>query len=305
MTSIFPLRIPGLTTEPGDNRLRLRVHDKKDIVISKSIKEKNIWEPDETQFILSVLNRGEIFLDIGANIGYFSVLASHLLGKEGIVYAFEPEIENYKLLLANSTLNGKINIRCFQTALSDEDTLGFLYLNEENLGDHQLFPVEEQREKIEVTIRKGDSLLLAMTSRVHFIKIDTQGAEFHVLSGLSKLIEQSLPELVLLLEFWPRGLRQAGVSGLQLLELLSRFDLAFYILKAGLLIPISRKILRQWIDITNLDPLSDGFLNLICARPDRFPINGWRNLPIKSENPLHHLFAGISEELRKNIPGLE
>ena len=305
MTSIFPLRIPGLTTEPGDNRLRLRVHDKKDIVISKSIKEKNIWEPEETQFILSVLNRGEIFLDIGANIGYFSVLASHLLGKEGIVYAFEPEIENYKLLLANSTLNGKINIRCFQTALSDEDTLGFLYLNEENLGDHQLFPVEEQREKIEVTIRKGDSLLLAMTSRVHFIKIDTQGAEFHVLSGLSKLIEQSLPELVLLLEFWPRGLRQAGVSGLQLLELLSRFDLAFYILKAGLLIPISRKILRQWIDITNLDPLSDGFLNLICARPDRFPINGGRNLPIKSENPLHHLFAGISEELRKNIPGLE
>ncbi len=97
----FPLRIPGL-----DRHLHLRVHSATDLHISRQIREQGIWEPYESSLVQQYLQPGDVFLDAGANIGYFTVLAAASVGAHGHVYAFEPEPRNFQLLRYNVELNG-------------------------------------------------------------------------------------------------------------------------------------------------------------------------------------------------------
>ena len=78
---------------------------------------------------------------MGANIGYFTVLSAALVGKEGRVYAFEPEPANFALLQHNLELNGvQQRVTACEAALSDRRGRSRLYLSDDNLGDHQATP---------------------------------------------------------------------------------------------------------------------------------------------------------------------
>jgi FkbM family methyltransferase len=259
---VHELRIADL-----DSPLSMRVHAIADVHVSAAIAASGIWEPQETQFLLDTLRPGDVFVDVGANIGYFSLLAARLVGTTGAVLAFEPEAANYALLEANCRLNHCDNIRCFQAALGEENTGGTLYLNELNRGDHSLYPAEAGRVGQEINIVNGSKLIGATHPRVNCIKIDTQGAECDVLNGLQELILASAPDLIMIIEFSPMHLKNAGTSGRRLLDLLAGYDWQMYLMDtdADGLLPVTAQQVRSLNDITEQDPNSEGFFNLIVA----------------------------------------
>jgi hypothetical protein len=94
------LDIPGL-----DLPLRLQVHGSADQVVSASLRDNRIWEPFETRLFVDLLKPGDVVVDVGANLGYFSIIAGALVGAAGRVFAFEPDPDNYALVQANIALN--------------------------------------------------------------------------------------------------------------------------------------------------------------------------------------------------------
>ena len=260
--AVHALEIAGIV-----DPLRMQVHTDADVHVSASIAASGIWEPRETQFLLDTLRPGDTFVDVGANIGYFSLLASRRVGPTGTVLAFEPEAGNYALLEANCRLNHCGNIRTFRAALGEENASGTLYLNELNRGDHSLYPAEQGRTGQDISIVNGARLIMASHPRVDCIKIDTQGAECDVVRGLQPLIAASAPGLVMIIEFSPMHLRNAGTSGRTLLDLLAGFDWRMYLMdeEADGLLPVTAHQVRSLNDITEQDPNSEGFFNLILA----------------------------------------
>lgn len=257
-----PLRIAGI--EPP---LRMQVHALADVHISAAIAGDGIWEQQETQFLCAVLRPGDVFVDVGANIGYFSLLASRLVGAAGAVLAFEPERENFRLLQANCRLNECGNIRCFEAALGEENAEGTLYLNELNRGDHSLYPEQAGRARQAISIVNGSRLIGASHPRVDCIKIDTQGAECDVLAGLGELIAASAAGLVMIIEFSPLHLKKAGTSGRVLLDRLAGHDWQLYLMDEAArgLLPMTAQQVRSLSDLTEQDPDSGGFFNLVVS----------------------------------------
>ena len=256
------MQVPGL-----NEALRLNIHQGQDSGVSADIREKRIWEPYETELIVNNLSSGDVFLDIGANIGYYTVIASCIVGDKGKVIAYEPDPDNYSLLEENIKLNLRYNIKAFQAALSDTDGRGYLYLNPENRGDHQLYDAGEERHKVEIDIFNAADHLSNITSKVDFIKLDTQGSEFKIVSRLSDLISANSAQIKLIIELWPYGLRKAGSSGGDLLDLLFSFGLACNIIDHlnFQLFPAVRSDFNEWLTKTDSEESNKGFFNLILC----------------------------------------
>ncbi len=187
-------------------------------VMTPTIARARLWEPIETRWILDRLRPGDTFVDVGANVGYFTLLAARAVGEEGRVFAFEPDPDNFELLARNIELNHLTNVVPVQRAVSDRCGPAQLYLSERNKGDHRIFPAGERRDSIEVLTVSLDSYL-GDEPDVDVVKIDTQGAEVPVLLGMGSILRWSPPALVV--EFWPKGLAGCGATGSQLLRLLA------------------------------------------------------------------------------------
>ena len=174
------------------------------------IRVDRIYEAAETAFVKAHLKPGDLFVDVGAHIGYYSVLASGLVGPRGRVFAFEPDPMNHAKLEDNTMPLG--NVVAIHRAVSDFVGLANLHLSDSNSGDHRLFAVEGRRtEKVSVT---SLDVWFPM-QKINFLKIDVQGVEMSVLRGAEKLIARS-PGLVGIVEFTPWLLRMAGVRPIEL-----------------------------------------------------------------------------------------
>lgn len=86
------------------------------------------FEPFERDLFVNSLRRGMSVLDIGANIGYYALLASRAVGTEGRVYAFEPDPRSYRCLVANLAANRAQNVRAFEAAVSESTGRRTLYM---------------------------------------------------------------------------------------------------------------------------------------------------------------------------------
>lgn len=256
------LEIPGL-----NSRLVLLTHPRSDRCVSQQIQKHNIWEPYETSLLVSRLKPGDVFLDIGANIGYYTILAAAMVNDAGLVVAYEPDEENFSLLCENVALNKAANVMPFQMALSDFNGRKDLYLSPDNKGDHRLYDSGDGRcsRKVEV-VHAGDHVR-SLTSRVDFIKIDTQGSEYNILKGLKDIILESKSHLTMIVELWPYGLRLSGASGGELLNLLESFDMSVSIIDhhGHRLWPVGLDFLRLWVDETDEDLSNQGFINLLIT----------------------------------------
>ena len=263
MTS-YPLRIPGLQAS-----LRLHVHAENDVHISRQILEHGVWEEFESQLVCRYLQAGDNFLDAGANIGYFSVLAAHRVGPRGRVFAFEPEPRNFALLQKNLRLNKlQQRVDAHQLALATTDGAADLYLHSDNLGDHQLFASESGRQVICVPTVNGAGLLMPKVESLKLVKIDTQGAEFQVVMGLFPLLLDSGSGLRMIVELTPFSLRAAGSSGTQLLNLLAELDLPFAIIDHidQQLVSCTLDELLRWCENVDSCPRDQGFMNIFLGR---------------------------------------
>jgi len=240
-------------------RLPFKVHADSADPVSHSIASTGIWES---------LRRGDCFIDIGANIGYFSVLAATCVGANGHVIAFEPERNNHALLATNAALNPHCNYTLHAVAASDVDVSGQLFLNPENLGDHQIY-ASDDRVAQTISLRRIDSLLAPHTP-INLIKIDVQGAEQKALAGLAEGLAHNASHLLLLLEFWPRGLARAGNDAHQLLQMLLTLGLKPYVVEhiKHVLLDGPVRDIEAWIDDVMANAQNEGFLNLLFAGPN-------------------------------------
>lgn len=179
--------------------------DAGDNVIRPAIEQHRIWEPGETDLLLEWLRPGMTFIDVGAHVGYYTLMASRRVAPGGLVFAFEPSPRNYELLLANVWSNELTNVVCFPWAVSDRSTFLDLFVNERNTGDNRMFG---EGPGIRVRAVALDALP-QIRSPIDVVKIDVQGGEEAVMAGMSGLLARS-PGIRVTLEYWPFGLRALG-----------------------------------------------------------------------------------------------
>jgi FkbM family methyltransferase len=244
------------------------VHGEQDRYVSRRLREDGIWEPVETSLVLRLLRPGDVFVDVGANIGYFSVLAASVVGAQGAVFAFEPDPDNYRLLRANVELNGLGHcVTAVEAALADTEGDGRLFLSADNLGDHQVYAGDAPRSSVPIALLHGSRYLAGRLPRLDLLKVDTQGAEFQVMAGLMPLLQSLAQPPRILIELTPHSLRAAGASGRALLELLATLGQPLWIIDhiEGQLHASSAEELALWCD--NWDQVAEarGFMNILVG----------------------------------------
>ena len=185
----------------------MRLHDT-DELISRVLSRQRLWEAASSWFCLRHLRPGDHAVDVGANIGYYSLVLSRRVGAQGRVYAFEPEPANLALLRVNLQMSGCTNVVVQPFALANVHEHRSLYLCPSNRGDHRL-GFTSGRETITVSVTTADRCL-ADSARLDFVKIDVQGAEELVLRGMRRLIERNRQSLTVLMELCPLALPSVG-----------------------------------------------------------------------------------------------
>jgi FkbM family methyltransferase len=176
------------------------------------------WEPSVTQFIQGLLGPGAGFVDVGAHQGYYSLLASQVVGPNGHVFAFEPEPFNFSRLSENVGLNNATNVTAVRTAVGDYTGRAILHTaGVRGSGSHSLAPnvdpiLAKTVGQVEVEITTLDAYFQDRGwPRVDVVKMDVEGAEMAVLSGMQMLCRRN-PNLSVVLEFFPRALKAMGVD---------------------------------------------------------------------------------------------
>jgi FkbM family methyltransferase len=204
----------------------------KDRMVSHCLMKYGHWEPVETRVLRHLLVPGTAFVDCGANIGYYSVVAARALGDSGRVHAFEPIPENVSYLRANIAENGlSRRIAVHDVAAGEQTGALSLYIDSANDGGHSIDQTNVIREggALEIAVRRLDDIITD-DLRVSVVKIDTQGSETSILLGARELLMRHRPAL--LLEWWPYGLRNQGGAE-RLTAVLAEFGYQAAILHEG------------------------------------------------------------------------
>lgn len=158
-------------------------------------------EKEETEYFRRLIKDGDIFLDVGANIGYYTLMAARRVGENGRVYAFEPAFDTYKFLKYNIKINKFDNILTYRLTVSDKS--GYVNLNlgnKFNTGSSSVISIPPNFSgKIEkvACITLDEFAKKEGIGKVDVIKIDVEGAELHVLKGARKLLEENKPRILL------------------------------------------------------------------------------------------------------------
>jgi FkbM family methyltransferase len=218
-------------------RTRLRTNQPIDVyrgtAVGEGIIENGIYEPETADLIARILRPGMCFLDIGANVGQYTLLAAELVGSGGRVLAFEADPSIVQILQRNVTLNDLRQVTICDVALSDEnDVMAFHPASPRYAGSGSLAAGRyASGEVVSVQARKLDDLLADNTvSRVDLMKIDVEGAELSVLRGSRRAIESyGFPTLIV--EFSEHNLSQFGANEADLEKHL--MDLGYKIFRIG------------------------------------------------------------------------
>lgn len=187
------------------------VVDLRDIGVGRPLFINRSYEPVETRFLESVVPRDGVFLDVGANIGFFSLVASRLVGPHGLVISIEPEAWNSELLRRNIKLNGLENVHVVQMAAGAAEGTATIHTSAENFGDHRLTPGGSDRHSTAIKLSTVDNILAAIGEglQVDVMKMDVQGYEHEVFKGMRATLSK-VPPKIILIEYWPAGIEAAG-----------------------------------------------------------------------------------------------
>lgn len=163
-----------------------------------------------TRLFEKVVKKGDTVIDLGANVGFYTLLAARLVGESGKVYAFEPDPKTYKLLTRNIELNQYSNVIPVKKAINNEVGTAKFYLSPEP-GADTLYREKNHRRYIEVETDTLDHFFQGKDQTIDVIKMDVEGAEMAALIGMDKLVNQN-ENLKIFLEFVPRNVIRAGYT---------------------------------------------------------------------------------------------
>ena len=222
-----------------------------DRLIYSTFKNNQYYEPEVVSMVLSFLQKGDAFIDVGSHLGYFSLLASSIVGKNGNVFAFEALTENFQKLKTNKEINNFTNLHIHNNAVSDcNDSVKF-YFNSDNDGGHALWNVAEhpfnEKSRTNNDVREVKSLILDQfvdspgIEKVKIIKIDTEGAEAKVLRGAKKLIQKTAVPIIIC-EYNKFGLETMGDNEISLRKMMKDLGYNTYLFFENQLIKISEDV---------------------------------------------------------------
>jgi len=180
---------------------------------------------EEVAVLRRLVRPGMQVVDVGANVGLYSLLLSRLVGEHGCVYSFEPEPHLCATLRENCGSNGITNVVPFEYAAGPSNARQRFQRATFNSGNNSLGRGSSDAGTLEVLVVRIDDIL--PLGKIDFVKIDVQGHELGALAGMERLLSSN-PGLRIFFEFWPVGLQRAGNSPESLLDFFRERDFLLY-----------------------------------------------------------------------------
>jgi FkbM family methyltransferase len=194
-------------------------------MIQQTILLEGTWDPFLTQFIEENLKPGDVFLDVGAHVGYFTLLAARRVTGTGTVLSIEPNPQALEQLRQNVARSRLANVLIADTACGDSYDPVRLYLHTESNSSMASLSAANATGGAAVDVRCTplDSLCQDRgLHRVDLVKIDVEGAELSVLRGMKRILRDIRPVIVLELE--PRLLSSFGETSESVHTLFAGYD---------------------------------------------------------------------------------
>jgi len=191
--------------------------DPDDQIMSPELSDRGTRETFETELMGRLVRPGDTVLDVGANIGYYTLQFARQVGPQGHVFAFEPDPQNFALLKLNVRQNGYANVTLVPKAVAARSERRRLFRNRDNRGDHRIYASGDDRESVDIETVALDEFFAGDSRPIDFVKMDIQGAECEALSGMQSLLARNR-HLRMFTEFWPRGMRLCGSDPEQFLR---------------------------------------------------------------------------------------
>lgn len=211
-----------------------------------------LYEKDVTELIRQRVSTGMTVVDLGASIGYYTLLASRLVGQNGTVFAFEPDGETFLYLQENIARNKLTNVVAINEAVGDtEAEVGFV-----REGPERGFVSTQVQSPDVVEATTLDAVMSRLGwPLVHLIKVDIEGSERAALLGMQELIWRN-PAIQIIVELNLEAITRSGGTLAELIETLNRLGFTH-----GYLIEKRRRL-----PLTDLLPGSRAVHNLLLAR---------------------------------------
>lgn len=200
--------IGRLTTDLGGLAFHCDLRDS----VAREVCYTGLYEPQETRLGSRILGRGDVFVDVGANWGYFTLAAAHWVGPSGRVLAFEPEPRLFELLRANIELNGLGHVHPHRLAIADRPKrvpFTAFVASSDNWGQTHAAGAGAPADFVADAAALDDVLDAAGVDRVTLTKIDVEGGEAAALAGMERGLRAGRYTYVLI-ECHPSLLRREG-----------------------------------------------------------------------------------------------
>ena len=176
--------------------------------VGASILSARVYEPHVTNVVRSILRPGDVFLDLGANLGFFSMLAASLVGPAGKVIAVEPNPQNQQLIYESILANRFSHVRVMPFAASDESRI----LRFVTVGSNGGVVTEHSRGQNHSLLVQSVVLdeWLDREPRIDLVKMDVEAHEPMVVRGMARLLERHRPRLVTEFHPWAMSINNPG-----------------------------------------------------------------------------------------------
>jgi len=239
--------------------------DEDDILVRPMIQQAGVWSPDISAILERTLRPGMRFVDVGANIGWFTIKAAGLVGETGHVIAVEPDPANLVLLRANVWRNRCSNVDVLPVAAwSETGHLSLVPLPDGGAATEVSVDERPYVDDPRVDVSRFSENALVPCARledfiqppVELMKVDTQFTDHHAIRGLERTIDAS-PNLTVVVEFGPQELARRDEDPEAILAYYQGLGFELSLLKDG-----------EQRPSTPAQIMSDGpFLDLVLTRP--------------------------------------
>ena len=219
----------------------------------------------ETEIVKNEIKPNDVVIDVGAHIGYFTLLFAMLVGPNGKVFSFEPEPKNFELLTKNVEINNYDNVITESKIVSDKNKKCTLYTFETSSGANRIYkpgdnsnakPIEVDSISLDEYFKNSEFL-----KKIKFVKIDVEGAELLVLKSMKSVLQEN-SDIKLLLEFNPVFLLEMGSKTSDFFNLLQSENFSIFFIDGK-----NHKLISINSD-TELDPklFEYEIVNLFCKK---------------------------------------
>lgn len=272
-TTAAQITTVSLTFGPGQPAVRLSfdLTRTSQRFIYDALQRFKSYDSEVERLLFRVLRPGDVFVDVGAHFGFFSLLGAGLVGAEGLVLSVEPDQDNFAHLLHHIADNGLTTVRPVNAVACEAEGTRIFHVNSDNDGGHTLWdPGSHPFNKISATHKRPTEVravtidarlreLAAGNRPVRLIKIDTEGAECLVLAGTRETLAAA-DSLFIVAELNEFGLEQMGQTQDSLRGLMRAMGYETFLLRGDgslpCFCPAGTRVVQRRIG------------NLLFARPD-------------------------------------